>query len=121
MSIHHVKNSGHLVNTNASAEVEMSKADKTARKNVTNSYAKAAPPVGVTEAANVQISPRAKELSMAKKILSEIPDVRDDKVTRYQELLAQGAYRPNSEKIANGILHEAMRDEIAKDPSIILS
>ncbi|KAB8031809.1 flagellar biosynthesis anti-sigma factor FlgM [Fluviispira multicolorata] len=120
MSVNTVKGSGGVATPNAVAAPEAAKAEKTAPKNAAHTaYAKAKEAPSVKDAANVQISPRAKELSMAKKIAEETPDVREDKVAKFKEQINKGEYNPDSGKIADGILREAIRDEIAKDPSII--
>ncbi|BBH52354.1 flagellar biosynthesis anti-sigma factor FlgM [Fluviispira sanaruensis] len=121
MSVNTVKGSGVITNPNAVAAPEAAKAEKAAPKSSAQAiYAKVKDAPSVKDAANVQISPRAKELSMAKKIAEDTPDVREDKVAQFKEQINKGEYKPDSGKIADGILREAIRDEIAKDPSIIL-
>lgn len=120
MSVSNVKNSPSVVNPNSIQTADPGKTEKASPKNGTAAYSKAGNPLSVKEAANVQISARAKEMSMARKIAEETPDVREDKVALYKELINKGEYKADSEKIANAIVQEAMKDEISKDPSIIL-
>ncbi len=120
MSVQNVKNSPTIVNPNSIQTAETGKAEKAAPKSGSSAYVKANNPPTVKEAANVQISARAKEMSMARKIAEETPDVREDRIAHYKELIDKGEYRADSEKIANAIVQEAMRDEIASEPNIIL-
>lgn len=121
MAVNNVKNSTNIANPNSiTATADSTKAEKAAPKNAASAYAKANPPPSIKEAANVQISPRAKEMSMAKKVIEETPDVREDKIAKYKEQIEKGEYKADAGKIADGILLEAMKDEVAKDPNIIL-
>ncbi len=120
MSVQNIKNSPTIVNPNSIQTAESGKAEKAAPKSGTTAYAKANNSPSVKEATNVQISARAKEMSMARKIAEETPDVREDKISHFKELINKGEYSPDSEKIANAIVQEAMRDEISRDPNIIL-
>jgi negative regulator of flagellin synthesis FlgM len=74
----------------------------------------------VKEAANVQISQKAKDLSLIKKTLDETPDIREDKIAHFKELIASGKYKPDAGKIADGILKEAVMDELSKTPDIAM-
>lgn len=92
-----------------------------ATKSVVNAYAKAAQPSAQQAAANVQISPRAKEMNLARQVVDSTPDVREDKVAHFKAMIARGEYKPDAGKIADGILAEAMRDELSKDPEVALT
>jgi negative regulator of flagellin synthesis FlgM len=120
MSVQNIKNSPTVVNPNSIQTADPGKVEKAAPKNGSAAYARANNPPSVKEAANVQISARAKEMSLARKIAEETPDVREDRVAHYKDLIDKGEYSPNSEKIANAIVQEAMRDELSRDPNIIL-
>lgn len=65
-------------------------------------------------AAGVQISPRAREMNLARKIVDETPDIREDKVAKFKELIAKGEYKPDAANITDGIFKEAIRDELSK-------
>ena len=119
MSVNTVKNPSSPVNPNSIQTADLGKAEKTSSKSGAQAYAKAQNPPSVKEAANVQISQRAKELSLAKKIAEDTPDIREDKVAHFKELIKNGEYKPESEKIANAMLQEAMKDEIAMDPNVV--
>ncbi|MFZ9518991.1 MAG: flagellar biosynthesis anti-sigma factor FlgM [Silvanigrellaceae bacterium] len=90
-------------------------------KSATNAYAKAAQPAAQQAAANVQISPRARELNLARQVVDSTPDVREDKVAKFKSMIERGEYKPDAGKIADGILSEALRDELSKDPEVALS
>jgi len=67
----------------------------------------------LSNAANVQISDKAKEINLAKKVVEETPDIRQDKVDHYKNLIANGQYKVDAEKIAGGIVAEAVKDEMS--------
>ncbi|MEY4065387.1 MAG: hypothetical protein RIR26_1595 [Pseudomonadota bacterium] len=92
-----------------------------ATKMAANAYAKSAQPQAQQAAANVQISPRARELNMARQVVDATPDVREDKVAKFKAMIERGEYKPDSGKIADGILAEAIRDELSKSPEVALS
>ncbi len=123
MAVNGVKNSPNLANANAIQSADPGKIEKTDKANVKNvaaaNYAKNAAPPSVKEAANVQISQKAKEMSLAKKIAEETPDIRDDKVAYFKDLIDKGEYKVDPDKIANAMVREAMRDEIAKEPGVV--
>jgi negative regulator of flagellin synthesis FlgM len=72
------------------------------------------------EAASVSISPRAKELSLAKAAVDATPDIREDKVAEFKKKIASGEYKPDPAKIADGIAREAIKDELSKTPAVAL-
>ncbi|RDB35114.1 flagellar biosynthesis anti-sigma factor FlgM [Spirobacillus cienkowskii] len=121
MSINNVKNSPSIINPNANQTSEATKPDRINTKKGANAYAKANQPPSLKDAANVQISQRAKELSMAKKIAEETPDIREEKVAQFKDKLNKGEYKVDAEKVADAILRETFKDEVAKEPETVLS
>jgi negative regulator of flagellin synthesis FlgM len=113
MAIHHVKGDAALQDAASTATSHAAKSEKTTKAAAAGAYAKAAASPSVKDAANVQISPRAKEMSLARKIAEETPDVNEEKVAKYKELIAKGQYKPDAGKIADGIAKEALLDEYA--------
>jgi flagellar biosynthesis anti-sigma factor FlgM len=85
-----------------------------------SAYLKQAERPTTENAASVSISPKAREMSLARKIVDETPDIREDKVAEFKQKLANGTYKPDAEKIAAGILNEAIKDELSKTPEIAL-
>lgn len=92
-----------------------------ATKSVANAYSKAAQASAQQAAANVQISPRARELNLARQVVESTPDVREDKVAKFKSMIERGEYKPDAGKIADGILSEAIRDELSKEPEVALT
>lgn len=90
-------------------------AGSVAAKTAAAAYAKAPAAPIAAEAANVQISQRAREMNQMRKIVDETPDVREDKIAHFKDLIAKGQYKPDSGKIADGLLNEAIREELSKD------
>ncbi|MCX6131079.1 MAG: flagellar biosynthesis anti-sigma factor FlgM, partial [Proteobacteria bacterium] len=70
---------------------------------------------------NVSLSPKAKEISEARKRAVEIarntPDIREDKVADLKRRIDSGEYKADAGNIADGMLREAVRDELAKNPN----
>lgn len=104
---------------NKSANVGSSEVRETARSGA-GQYAKAASRAQ-SGAAEVSISSRAKEMAAANRVVRETPDVREDKVEHFKKLIANGDYKPDAGKIADGIAREAIRDELSQDPEVALS
>jgi negative regulator of flagellin synthesis FlgM len=69
---------------------------------------------------SVALSDQSKEVAAGRekalKIAKGTPDIREDKVAEYKKLLADGKYKIDSGKIADGILREAIRDKLALMP-----
>ncbi len=71
---------------------------------------------------NVNVSGKAKEMNDARlkalDIARNTPDVREDKVAELKKKIESGEYKVSSENIADGILREAIKDELAKEPQL---
>lgn len=69
---------------------------------------------------NVNLSSKAKEMAEARKKAMEIAkstsDIREDKVADFKQRIASGEYKPDAGNIADGMMREAIRDELAKNP-----
>lgn len=69
---------------------------------------------------NVNLSPKAKEMHEARKKAVEIarntPDIREDKVADFKRRIDSGEYKADAGNIADGMMREAIRDEISKNP-----
>jgi negative regulator of flagellin synthesis FlgM len=51
----------------------------------------------------VEISSAAREIQIARKALSDVPDVRTDKLEEIKQLMASGNYKPTAEDIVDKI------------------
>ncbi len=60
----------------------------------------------------VVLSPKAKEVQEATKLIKELPDIREDKVAKLKEQVDQGTYRVDGKKIAFKMLKESILDEL---------
>jgi flagellar biosynthesis anti-sigma factor FlgM len=58
------------------------------------------------------LSDRAREIHTAKKILADIPDVREDKVAAIKSQVAGNTYRCDAQKIAWGMVGESVLNAI---------
>lgn len=71
---------------------------------------------------NVNLSDRAKEMSEARlkalDIARNTSDVREDRVADLKKRIESGEYKASAENIADGILREAIRDELSKEPEL---
>ncbi len=69
---------------------------------------------------NVSLSPKAKEIAEARKKAVEIakatPDIREDRVADLKKRIESGEYKADAGNIADGMMREAIRDELAKNP-----
>ena len=79
--------------------------------------------LGLKEASfDVRVSPEAairKQLfEQAFKIAQETNPIREDRVKELKEKIANGSYQVDSGKIADGMLKEAVLDELAKNPDV---
>lgn len=63
----------------------------------------------------LEISTEAKNVQKYKELLEEIPAVREDLVAALKQKIAAGSYRPDSEKIAAGIVEEQRLDKVNKN------
>ena len=60
----------------------------------------------------VVLSPKAKEVQEATKIIKELPDIQEEKVAQLKEQIDQGTYRVDGKKIAFKMLKESILDEL---------
>ncbi len=60
----------------------------------------------------VILSPRAKEIHEAKKLLYSIPDIREEKVAVLKKSIKNGTYKIDNEKIADKMLKGSLLDEL---------
>ena len=67
---------------------------------------------------NVNLSGKGKEINDARakalEIAKNTPDIREDRVMELKKKIESGEYKVSSENIADGILREAIRDELSK-------
>lgn len=59
----------------------------------------------------LQISPEARALQTFASALKNMPPVREEYVSRLKQQINSGAYKPDIEKIAEGIIKEGVLDE----------
>lgn len=73
---------------------------------------------------DLQLSSEAKELAKARakalEIARETPDVREEKIAELKARINSGLYKVDPGNVADGILIEAIRDELAKDSTEIV-
>ena len=67
---------------------------------------------------DVQLSPQAREMAgaraKAQKIAQDTSPIREDRVQELKQIIERGEYKVDSEKIADGMLKEAIRDRVAE-------
>jgi len=61
---------------------------------------------------NVVLSPEAKEIQEAKRVLDSLPDVREEKVREIKRQVENGTYRIEEKKIAAKIVRDSLLDEL---------
>ena len=65
--------------------------------------------VQISQSGKSRIEAHKKALNIAR----NTPDVREDKVADIKKRIAEGSYQVDSGKIADGIMHEAIREHLA--------
>lgn len=60
---------------------------------------------------SVEISKEAKEIQTYRSMLDKMPEVRDALVAALKKEIQDGTYRPDSEKIADGIISDRRLDK----------
>jgi flagellar biosynthesis anti-sigma factor FlgM len=68
--------------------------------------------VALSEKAKGMAEARSKALEVAR----NTPDIREDRVADLKRRIESGEYSVDSGRIADGMLREAIRDELAKNP-----
>ncbi|RZA15801.1 MAG: flagellar biosynthesis anti-sigma factor FlgM [Proteobacteria bacterium] len=67
---------------------------------------------------NVNLSGQAKDMAEARlkamDIARNTPDVREDKIAELKAKIQSGEYKVSAENIADGMLREAVKDELSK-------
>lgn len=67
---------------------------------------------------DVAVSPQAREMAEARakalNIARNTPDVREDRVAELKKQIQSGNYKVNPEKIADGIMREALFEHLAE-------
>lgn len=59
----------------------------------------------------LELSVQAREIQEVKSALSDIPEVREEKVQQLKNEIASGAYRADAGKIAEGIIEDRLLDK----------
>jgi negative regulator of flagellin synthesis FlgM len=61
----------------------------------------------------IELSSDVKDFSQIKKVLADMPEVREDKVQQLKKQIDEGTYNVSGEKIAEKMVSEALLDIIA--------
>lgn len=61
----------------------------------------------------VSLSSISRDIKLAKKVIEELPDAREEKVRGLRDQIEQGTYDVSGEKIAESILREHLLDIMA--------
>ncbi|MFO7985601.1 MAG: flagellar biosynthesis anti-sigma factor FlgM [Desulfatiglandaceae bacterium] len=56
----------------------------------------------------VELSPEAKQIQKAKKLVDALPDIRKEKVEEIKSRIKAGAYEVDSEKVASKMMEESL-------------
>lgn len=67
---------------------------------------------GETGGDRVELSPRARRFQEARRIASESPEIRADRVAEVRDRMAAGTFRVEGERIALRMLGESLMDEV---------
>ena len=72
----------------------------------------AASPTSTQKADTADFSAEAQQITDVKKLLAEIPDVREERVKELSEKIASGAYKVSNEEIAEMMLRRNTADRV---------
>ena len=61
---------------------------------------------------NVELSRAAGELKRTRKVLEEVPDVRQEKIERIKNQIENGTYEIKSDKIADKMVKESLMNDL---------
>jgi negative regulator of flagellin synthesis FlgM len=61
---------------------------------------------------NVVLSPQAKKIQEAKKIMGSIPDIREEKVAQIKAQIENGTYHVEEKKLAAKMIKESLLNEL---------
>jgi len=61
---------------------------------------------------NVILSPKAREIQEAKKLLNALPDIRDEKVAQIKKQIENGTYQIDGERIATRMVKDSLLNEL---------
>lgn len=67
---------------------------------------------GHTPAASVEISARSQEIQQIKKIISSLPEERDDLVATLSQRVQSGSYQVSGSDIADLMMRRAIADQV---------
>ncbi len=68
---------------------------------------------GVAKGDKVILSPKAKAIQEAKKLLENVPDIREEKVARIKEQIKNGTYTVDAKKVAARMVEESVLNDIS--------
>jgi negative regulator of flagellin synthesis FlgM len=60
----------------------------------------------------VTLSPRAKEIQEAKRLLDSLPDIREEKIAEIKKRIDNGDYEIHEKKIARKMIKESLLNEL---------
>ncbi len=114
-----VPRTGGAANDRSAELKDVSEAQSAQRsQNAQAGYSKAS--AARNTAAEVNISPKAREMALANRVVKETPDVREEKIAQLRKMVQDGEYKVDAGRIADGMLREAMKDEISRRPEVAL-
>ncbi len=67
---------------------------------------------GQIQADRLELSPEARKIQSYKGELDKLPAVREELVVSLKQKIGDGSYRPDSEKIAAGIIEERQLEKV---------
>ena len=112
MFIQKTKGGGKMEITVKNSPINIEEYIKAIKENKRTPSASGKAPTDVLQEDKVVLSPKAKELLEAKKLLSSVADIRKEKVALIKQQLENGTYQIDGEKIAVRMIKESLLDEL---------
>ena len=70
---------------------------------------------GPAKGDTVVLSPKAKQIAEAKKLLNAAPEIREEKVAQVRKKIRNGTYQIDGRKVAAKMVKEALLNEVLLD------
>ena len=70
---------------------------------------------GPAKGDTVVLSPKAKQIAEAKKLLNAVPEIREEKVAQLRKKISKGTYQIDGSKVAAKMVNDVLLNEVLLD------
>lgn len=68
-----------------------------------------------SEATKVQLSPRVQDIKKIKELAKNAPDVDNDKVAKFKQMIAEGKYKVDAKAVADKMVDEHLKSRATEE------